>query len=87
MPCGRRPTGPIDRTRSALAIECVAELGAATLLCILGNELEADLGGCWQYVSAYARDAEIEPMAACNRVLKRTCDAVALILGRRSDWQ
>jgi antirestriction protein ArdC len=61
--------------------ECVAELGAATLLCILGNELEADLGGCWQYVSAYARDAEIEPLAACNRVLKRTCDAVALILG------
>ena len=60
--------------------ETVAELGGAILLCILGNELEADLGGCWQYVSAYARDAEIEPITACTRILKRTCDAVALIL-------
>jgi hypothetical protein len=31
-------------------------------------------------VSAYARDAELEPITACTRVLKRTCDAVALIL-------
>ncbi len=60
--------------------ETVAELGGAILLCILGNELEADLGGCWSYVSAYARDAEIEPITACMQVLKRTCDAVALIL-------
>ncbi len=60
--------------------ETVAELGGAILLCILGNELEADLGGCWQYVSAYARDAELEPITACTRLLKRTCDAVALIL-------
>jgi hypothetical protein len=60
--------------------ETVAELGSAILLCILGNELEADLGGCWQYVSAYARDAELEPITACTRVLKRTGDAVALIL-------
>ncbi|HWA99979.1 MAG TPA: hypothetical protein VG713_15880 [Pirellulales bacterium] len=60
--------------------ETVAELGGAILLCILGNELEADLGGCWRYVSAYAKDAELEPITACTRVLKRTCDAVALIL-------
>lgn len=60
--------------------EIVAELGGAILLCILGNELEADLGGCWRYVSSYAKDAELEPITACSRVLKRTCDAVALIL-------
>ncbi len=60
--------------------ETVAELGGATLLCCLGHDLEADLGGCWEYVSRYARDAELEPLAACNKVLKRTCDAVALIL-------
>jgi antirestriction protein ArdC len=60
--------------------ETVAELGSAILLECLGNPVEADLGGCWEYVSAYARDAGLEPITACNRVLKRTCDAVALIL-------
>ena len=60
--------------------EVVAELGGAVLLEIIGHESEADRGGCWEYVSRYARDAEIEPVAACQRVLKRTCDAVALIL-------
>ena len=60
--------------------EIVAELGGAILLQCLGHEVAADAGGCWEYVSAYARDAGIEPTTACQRVLKRTCDAVALIL-------
>ena len=60
--------------------ETVAELGGAILLECLGHETDADRGGCWEYVSKYARDAEIEPISACQRVLKRTCDAVALIL-------
>ena len=60
--------------------EVVAELGGAILLECLGHESDADRGGCWDYVKKYARDAEIEPVAACQRVLKRTCDAVALIL-------
>lgn len=60
--------------------ETVAELGGAILLTCLGMEKEADAGGCWEYVSAYARDAQLEPMTACQRVLKRTCDAVALVL-------
>jgi hypothetical protein len=60
--------------------ETVAELGGAILLSVLGLEHDADLGGCWGYVEAYATDANIEPIAACQRVLKRTCDAVALIL-------
>ena len=60
--------------------ETVAELGGAILLECLGHESDADRGGCWEYVSKYARDAEIEPISACQRVLKRTCDAVALIL-------
>jgi hypothetical protein len=47
---------------------------------MLGYESESDRGGCWQYVNAYATDAEIEPIQACQRVLNRTCDAVALIL-------
>ena len=60
--------------------ETVAELGGAILLEILGHRLESDRGGCWEYVKAYADDAGIEPITACQRVLSRTCDAVALIL-------
>jgi hypothetical protein len=60
--------------------ETVAELGGATLLVALGSTIEADLGGAWEYIQNYAKDAELEPIAACTRVLKRTCDAVALIL-------
>jgi len=60
--------------------ETVAELCGAVLLAILGHDHDADLGGCWEYVTAYSKDAGIEPLTACQRVLKRTCDAVALIL-------
>ncbi len=60
--------------------ETVAELGGAILLEVLGMPVEADRGGCWEYVAAYSRDAGIEAVTACQRVLKRTCDAVALIL-------
>jgi len=60
--------------------ETVAELGGAVLLEALGYETESDRGGCWEYVQAYATDAGIEPITACQRALKRTCDAVALIL-------
>ncbi|HUT12481.1 MAG TPA: ArdC family protein [Thermoguttaceae bacterium] len=60
--------------------ETVAELGGAILLEVLGYDHDADRGGCFQYVQAYATDAGIEPVTACQRVLKRTCDAVVLIL-------
>jgi len=60
--------------------ETVAELGGAILLEMLGQPESADRGGCWSYLSAYARDSGLEPITACQRVLKRTCDAVALIL-------
>jgi hypothetical protein len=60
--------------------ETVAELGGAALLETLGYDTESDRGGCWEYVNAYATDAGIESLTACQRVLKRTCDAVALIL-------
>lgn len=60
--------------------ETVAELGGAILLEILGFERDSDRGGCWEYVEAYAKAAGVEPITACQRVLKRTCDAVALVL-------
>ena len=60
--------------------ETVAELGGAILLEIIGHHVESDRGGCWEYVKAYAKEAGIEPISACQRVLTRTCNAVALIL-------
>ncbi len=60
--------------------ETVAELGAAVLLKIVGHDAEADLGGCWQYITAYATSAGIHALTACQRVLRRTCEAIALIL-------
>jgi len=60
--------------------EVVAQLGATTLLEILGYETESDRGFCWQYITGYAERAKLEPVTACQRVLKRTCDAVTLIL-------
>ena len=60
--------------------EIVAALGKAVLLQILGYEHEADLGGCWEYIRSYAGEEKIDVLAACGRVLDRTCEAVALIL-------
>ncbi len=60
--------------------ETVAELGGSILLETLGHDTDSDRGGCWDYVSAYAKNAKITPITACQRVLNRTCDAVALIL-------
>ena len=67
--------------------EIVAELGGATLLRCIGHDVESDVGGCWDYVNRYATDAKIAPLAACQRVLKRTCDAVALILKTADELQ
>ena len=73
-------TGGLTELGQHWRSETVAELGASILLECLGHPIDADRGGCWRYVKAYADAAEIEPIKACQRVLGRTCDAVALIL-------
>jgi hypothetical protein len=60
--------------------ETVAELGGAILLECLSLASESDRGGCWNYISRYAHEAGLQPIQACMNVLKRTCDAVELIL-------
>jgi len=67
--------------------EIVAELGGAVLLDCIGLERDADAGGCWKYVQTYAQDAKSDPITACHRVLKRTCDAVALVLAEYDKLQ
>ena len=57
--------------------EIVAELGGAVLLTVCGYTHDADLGGAWKYITAYAGD---NPIAGCMAMLNRVCEAVALIL-------
>lgn len=65
---------------SKLSREVVAELGGAVLLACLGRESDADYGGCWQYVTTYAKREDREPIDVCEKLIRRTCEAVALIL-------
>jgi hypothetical protein len=60
--------------------EIVADLGACILLQCLGQDVESDPGFCWQYIQHYATRAKLNPIAAIQRVLKRTCEAVAFVL-------
>lgn len=60
--------------------EAVAELGGAVLLECLGLDSASDRGGCWQYIKSYCEAAGVEPMQACTQVLRRTCEAVNLLL-------
>lgn len=60
--------------------ETVAELGGAILLYSMGYTRDADLGGAWQYIETYAKRENKDPLSCCIQVLKRTCEAVDLIL-------
>ena len=73
-------TGGLTELGQHWRSETVAELGGAILLECLGFPVDSDRGGAWEYIKRYATDAKLEPIAACQKVLTRTCDAVALIL-------
>lgn len=60
--------------------EIVAELGGAVLLTVLGYGAESDLGGAWAYIAGYCQRENKAPIAVCQRLLERICNAVALIL-------
>lgn len=60
--------------------ETVAQFGAATLAILLGMEFEADLGGTFSYIQAYAEKANRTVFGACEEVLERTMNAVTLIM-------
>jgi len=57
--------------------ELVAELGGAICLWAMGLKADADLGGCWEYISGYEKG---DTLAAANKLLNRTLAAVAAIL-------
>lgn len=60
--------------------EIVAELGGGVLLECLGEHEAADVGGAWRYIDSYATRDNVAPITYCERLLKRVCEAVALIL-------
>jgi hypothetical protein len=60
--------------------EVVAELGAAIVLTLIGKPVDADLGGCWEYVEHYASKTGKATVDVCLELLNRTCKAVDLIL-------
>ncbi len=60
--------------------EIVAELGGAVLLECLGFHGDSDLGGAWRYIDSYAKRDNVATITYCERLLKRVCEAVALIL-------
>lgn len=76
--------------------EVVAELGAAVVMSALGFERDADAGGAFDYLASWTRalaadDADDTDDAArvhraCNALLNRTCDAVALLLSESGQW-
>ena len=60
--------------------EIIAELGGAVLLCMIGRDKEADLGGAWHYIDKYAERIKKPPIQACERVVNRVCKAINLIV-------
>lgn len=63
-----------------ISAEVVAELGGAILLYSCGYEREADIGGAYEYIQAYAASGKQNPIDICMQLINRTCNAVALIL-------
>jgi len=59
--------------------EIVAELGGATILQMLGYDVEADLGGAWDYIKSYAKDAD-HAISLAMGLIDRTAKAIDLIL-------
>jgi hypothetical protein len=60
--------------------EVVAELGGAVLLECLGQTVDSDRGGAFQYIERYAEKHKRTVLDVCSELLDRTCACVALIL-------
>jgi len=69
------------RTKKDYAIaEVVAELAGAVLLECIGQEQESDRGGAYEYITGWAKRADMKPVDACRKVLTRVVEAVNLIM-------
>lgn len=67
--------------------ETVAEFGGAILAELLGFPQDADLGGCYSYLTSYAKAEGKDTVNVCCEFLDRTCKAVSLILETQPEAQ
>ena len=61
-------------------VPCRAWSWSNQMLAALVGTSDADLGGSWRYIESYAGRKDQATIAVCERYLRRTCEAVALIL-------
>lgn len=66
--------------------EVVAELGGAVLLSMTGHPVEADLGGCHNYISKYAKEAGQNTVPYAMSLIKRIGACVTLILSESKEF-
>jgi hypothetical protein len=59
--------------------EVVAELGGAALLKMVGQEYEADLGGCWEYIKGYCGNDADKTIKYCFKMINRIAESLNLI--------
>ena len=60
--------------------EVVAELGGATLLKLTGMEYDADLGGCWEYISGYCGHDQEKTIKYCMKMVNRISACINLVM-------
>lgn len=60
--------------------EIVAQIGSATLLKMLGYQVEYDPGYTWQYVQSYAKADKSATINICLKLIDRICQCITLIL-------
>jgi hypothetical protein len=63
-----------------LDAEVVAEFGGAILLECLGETIDSDRGGAYEYLKRHCEKEKRNLLGACTELLDRTCACVALIL-------
>lgn len=67
--------------------EIVAEFGGAVLLELLGESVQADLGGAWDYIKGYAKHDKGKALRKCMELINRICSCVDLILRTAGETQ
>ncbi len=60
--------------------EIVAELGGSVLLSLLGYEVEADKGGCWEYIKYQCKGDNQKAFSYCRKLINRISKNIELIL-------
>lgn len=60
--------------------EIVAELGGATLLKLMGYDVDADIGGAWKYIKSYSANDSSKAISNCFSLINRVCKCIDYIL-------